>query len=321
MHEKSHSLFLNFLMTALPSTQLLYIIGNGFDLYHRIPSSYTDFGRYVQNCDPHLHALFENYFSFNDNWADFENTLAHLDAGLIIDEASTYLVPYSAENWSDAYHHDYQYEVDRIVSSLSEELKRQFTKWVYGLVIPEHSLCPVPLLDLVLDAKYLTFNYTDTLQKLYGVATTHILHIHNQVTDINSDLVLGHGINPTNIASLNAGADFENQDTRITEANEIIDKYFSRTYKRTNDAISKHQAFFNSLSDVQCICILGHSLSEVDWPYLSLIAENTRLSAPNWIVSYHDKTSIPIMKAAFSHFGVPATKVRYKCITNIHPNT
>jgi hypothetical protein len=61
----------------LPNTQLLYIIGNGFDLHHRIQSSYADFGRYVSNVDSSLYSFFENYFPFDGNWADFENTLAH----------------------------------------------------------------------------------------------------------------------------------------------------------------------------------------------------------------------------------------------------
>lgn len=308
-------------MTMLPNSRLLYIIGNGFDLHHRIPSSYADFGRYVSGFDPSLHRLFENYFSFDGNWADFENTLAHLDVDLILDEASTYLVPYSADDWSDAFHHDYQYEIDRIVSSLSEGLKKRFTEWICRLAIPAPSSCQVPLLDLPWDSRYLTFNYTNTLQKLYGVSPDHITYIHNQAAGLDSDLVLGHGVSPKTIASLNAGADLEDQDTRVTQANECIDDYFSRTYKPTDRVISAHQAFFDSLSDVKRICVLGHSLSEVDWPYFLLIAENTKAYGPHWVTSYHDETNIPLMKEAFSEFGIPAAKITYARITDIHPET
>lgn len=308
-------------MSMLPDTRLLYIIGNGFDLHHRIPSAYADFGRYVSGVDSSLHSLFENYFSFDGNWADFENTLAHLDVDLILDEASTYLVPYSADDWSDAFHHDYQYEIDRIVSSLSKGLKKRFTEWICRLAIPAPSSCQVSLLDLPLHSRYLTFNYTNTLQKLYGVSPDHITYIHNQATGLDSDLVLGHGVSPKTIASLNAGADLEDQDTRVTQANECIDDYFSRTYKPTGRVISAHQAFFNSLSDVKRICVLGHSLSEVDWPYFSLIAENTKAQDPHWVVSYHDETKIPLMNEAFSEFGIPAAKITYAHITDIHQET
>lgn len=300
-------------------TRLLYIIGNGFDLHHRIPSGYADFGRYLSRVDPSLHRLFENYFSFEGNWADFENTLAHLDVDLILDETSNYLVPYSADNWSDALHHDYQYEIDRIVGSLSEGLKKRLTEWIYQLAIPTPSSCLVPLLDLPLDARYLSFNYTNTLQELYGISPDRITYIHNHATSHDSDLVLGHGVNPKAIASLNAGAELQEQDIRVTQANDCIDDYFSRTYKPTDRVISIHRGFFDSLSDIKRICVLGHSLSEVDWPYFSLIAEKTRTPGPYWIASYHDETKIPFMKEAFSKFGVPATSVTYAYITDIKP--
>lgn len=275
----------------------------------------------MSGVDPSLHRLFENYFSFDGNWADFENTLAHLDVDLILDEASASFVPYSADYWSDAFHHDYQYEIDRIVSSLSEKLKRRFTEWICRLTIPSPSSFQIPLLDLPLHALYLTFNYTNTLRKLYDVSSSRITYIHNYAAGPDSDLVLGHGINPKTIASLNARADLEDQDTRVTQANECIDDYFSRTYKPTDRVISAHQDFFDSLSDVKRICVLGHSLSEVDWPYFALIAAKTKASDPHWIASYHDETKIPLMKKAFFEFGLPAVKVTYARITDIHPET
>lgn len=305
-------------MTVVPNSRLLYVIGNGFDLYHQIPSGYADFGRYLSGVDPRLHNLSKKYFSFDGNWADFENTLANLNVDLLLDEASTYCVPYSADDWSDAFHHDYRYEIDLIVSSLSEELKRRFTEWVCRLIIPTPSSCAVPLLDLPLHARYLTFNYTNTLQTLYGVSPDRITHIHNKATGLNSDLVLGHGVNPRTIASLNAGTDLEAQDPRVTHANECIDDYFSRTYKPTDRVISAHQKFFASLSDVKSIRILGHSFSKVDWPYFALIAEKAKASNPDWIYYYHDEANIPLMKKAFLEFGLPAVKVTYVHITAIH---
>ena len=103
-------------------SQVLYVIGNGFDLHHKVRSSYADFGEYVRKVDQDLHRTFEKYFSFEGNWADLENTLANIDVDLIIDEESNALVPYSAKDGRDSYHHDYQYQIDRIVESLSEGL-------------------------------------------------------------------------------------------------------------------------------------------------------------------------------------------------------
>jgi hypothetical protein len=56
----------------------LYIIGNGFDLHHKIKSSYTAFGEYVSAANPSLHETFEAYFSFDGNWVSLEDTLVLL---------------------------------------------------------------------------------------------------------------------------------------------------------------------------------------------------------------------------------------------------
>src|SRR4051794_30455176 len=91
----------------------LYIIGNGFDLHHGLKSRYWNFRAYVVDKDNDLVEKLEEYFGDDALWSDFEETLSYLDTEQIIDECSNYLVSYSAEDWSDAYHHDYQYEVQK----------------------------------------------------------------------------------------------------------------------------------------------------------------------------------------------------------------
>jgi hypothetical protein len=108
-------------------TTTLYIIGNGFDLHHGIPSAYKDFGTFVKPNDPEIYGLIEEYFGIDDGfWSDFEARLAHFDADTLSEYASNFLVSYGADDWTDSYHHDYQYEIDRVVKALSRGLKRQF---------------------------------------------------------------------------------------------------------------------------------------------------------------------------------------------------
>lgn len=298
-------------------TQTLYIIGNGFDLHHEIGSSYPAFGKYVSQVDSVLHDTFEKYFSFEGNWANLEEVLASIDVSSIVDDASNFLISYAAEDWSDAYHHDYQYEVDRIVKSLSEGLKRRFTEWIVGLRIPDPSSCSVPLIVLDRDASYLTFNYTKTLQQLYGVPPENVLHIHGQAISIGSELILGHGVNPASIGSLNKGADLTEQDTRVTEANKMIDQYFSATYKPTSEIISRREPFFHSLAGVRRIYVIGHSLSDVDLPYFEQVVKNTSASCPDWVITFHCESSIPVFKKALSGIGVSPSRVKYVRISEI----
>jgi hypothetical protein len=67
--------------TEIPLTDpnaTLYIIGNGFDIMHGVKSSYYSFrdsmGRHNE-----LRTALELYIRKEDLWADFEESLAHLD--------------------------------------------------------------------------------------------------------------------------------------------------------------------------------------------------------------------------------------------------
>jgi hypothetical protein len=74
--------------------------------------------------------------------------------------------------------------------------------------------------------RFLTFNYTPTLQRLYGVPESNVLHIHGRANLPDSDLIFGHAWNPQERRSLNDRPDIAEIDTRLMEAHDIIDGYF-----------------------------------------------------------------------------------------------
>ena len=60
----------------------LYIIGNGFDLKHKIPSRYSDFALYIANHDITLYEQIERCLkNLNTNglWSNFEAALGTQD--------------------------------------------------------------------------------------------------------------------------------------------------------------------------------------------------------------------------------------------------
>ena len=60
----------------------LYIIGNGFDLKHGIPSRYSDFAKFVNNTDLSFFQRMERFYpnlSNGDLWNNFENALGMPD--------------------------------------------------------------------------------------------------------------------------------------------------------------------------------------------------------------------------------------------------
>lgn len=293
---------------------ILYIVGNGFDLHHDIPSSYAAFGRYLKEVDAETYSQLERYFSVDDDfWWQFEAQLANLDTDSLLDDAAAYLASYGAEDWSDAGHHDYEYELKRVVAAISSTLRLRFSEWVRQLVIPPPTLLIGKLLPLRRDARYLTFNYTETLQRVYGIPDTSVIHIHGAAAHANDQLVLGHGWERTATDSFNHDIDPESADVRVMNGNEIVDRYFTETFKPTARVIKSHQPFFQSLSGIKKIFVMGHSLSSVDLPYLLELCRHLGNGDVQWQVSFHG--SPEEAEAGVNNMGVDVNEVRFASLT------
>ena len=297
----------------MPSNIRLYIIGNGFDLHHGIKSSYSNFKAYLEGKDQDLVENLEAYFDADSLWSDFESTLEHLDTDKIVDECMDYLEPYSSDKWSDAYHHDYQYEVQKRIDVITSQLKERFTEWILQL---STSFDLEELVSLDKEGLYINFNYTNTLQRLYRIPDDQILHIHNKAIDQNSTLILGHSRNPQNSQSL-AELNDEDTDVRVAEGNEILDKYFEDTYKSTGRIISENQRFFQNLTSIREIIVLGHSLSKVDEPYFAEIIRNVDARSVKWTISYYSAKAIENYQETMSRLGIDPDLIEYKKMNEI----
>ncbi|MBO9101291.1 MULTISPECIES: bacteriophage abortive infection AbiH family protein [unclassified Rhizobium] len=289
----------------------LYIIGNGFDLHHGIPSSYRAFGEYLRRSDAKAYDVVEKYFAMDAQfWAEFEDRLASFDSDSLIEDASNFLVGYGAEDWSDAYHHDYQYEIQQAVEAVSTTLRLRFAEWIRQLPVPwtpEFSGQRVPMDP---SAVFLNFNYTPSLQRLYAVPDINVLHIHGSAADPTETLVLGHGWEPVpNLDPYRFEQDPEGADMRVVEGQGIVDDYFRDTFKPTAKVIVKNAAFFAGLSDVDRIVVMGHSVSEVDHPYFEEVIANIDVNLVRWKVSYYG--DLDGLRKRMEALGVPAHLTEY----------
>ncbi len=294
------------LSRAEPGDKLkrLYIIGNGFDLHHGIPSSYKHFATYLRAVDRETSQVIEDYFSRDDFWSDLEAQLAAFDTDTLLDNADAFLVGYGAEDWSDSYHHDYQFEIDRVVGAISETLRARFADWVRQLPIPSAAKAAGQHFQIDPAARYLTFNYTPTLQILYGVPERQVWHIHGAAANIAEALVLGHGWRPAKRETLSFGLDPEAADPRVVAGAQAIDQYFSATFKPTDRILRDNTAWFEALANLDEIWVMGHSLADVDLPYFAAIANRIDLGRVVWRVSYHNDPVGP--RAQLESLGVPA---------------
>ena len=64
---------------------ILYIIGNGFDLYHGLPTSYKDFYEFGKDLLDEIEEFYKLDISSAIPWSDFENALGEFDWKLFRD--------------------------------------------------------------------------------------------------------------------------------------------------------------------------------------------------------------------------------------------
>ncbi len=283
----------------------LYIIGNGFDLHHCINSSYRNFWDWLEIYNPDVYSDFFNIYEDIEGewWSDFENNIASLN----IYEYSTRIAceyqPDLMSEHCDSMWDDAQFEVERQLKTLYANIKDCFHDWIEQLNPPLRSRS----VNLqIKDSAFLSFNYTKTLENLYGVDNRSILHIHGCV-DENEDFVLGHGKTQRAIILMNMGNHVKAQEAMTDEEVEALyddglgglelHEQFALSSamaeveamkKPVDELIQKHAQFFDSLSDVQDVHVYGLSLSEIDIPYLRLIV--SKLPSAQWEFSrYNDK--------------------------------
>ena len=284
----------------------LYIIGNGFDLHHGIASQYRQFAAYLAQSDHTVFRMVEDYFSADEEfWADFEQRLAEFDAHQAID--------YAMQFHSDERHGHFQYECEQIATGLSTGLRERFSEWIRSLRIPARNEVSRPLV-IDQDALFLSFNYTPTLERIYGVSPERILHIHGRATDPADNLILGHGWERSPEDRLNSKAPGPDDDWRIRDGIDHIEGYFAATFKPTFDLIAKYAAFFDGLAHVQDIRVMGHGLSEVDEPYYGAIMDRVGLAATRWTISIYG--DLACRQASFGGYGIAPHLVRYVEMTD-----
>lgn len=283
----------------------LYIVGNGFDLHHEILSGYSDFKEFLWEKNRGLYDLVENYLPVEEDWNELEMALGDIDIDHMIESNSMFLPSYSADDWSDSGHHDFQYEIDKIVNSLSVTLRNQFANWVRQIEIPDATNASNRLSTLDMDGLYLSFNYTSTLTSVYSIPAANILHIHGEAAMRNTDIVLGHAWNPSERKSLNDHPGVEDQDTRVTEAFNILDDYFSATFKPSNKIIQENGAFFAKLRSIEEVFVLGHSLSDVDRSYFEAVVNAINVDTVHWIIACREQDDYMNKQATIATFGVP----------------
>jgi len=279
----------------------LYIIGNGFDLHYGLATSYTDFERYLKTHHIQLLDSLNKYYYIAENdqhlWSKFEESLANLDKDSLLDYLSEYF-----DDTSDRGRNAMGIETETYLNLLTNVLRCEFSKFI--LKAEAKGIDRSKLIQIDIDAKFISFNYTKTLEKNYIIPSSNIFYIHGIASE-KEQITLGHSTDPELFNDEKPEPTpperASNEDLELwyeymsDQHNPIYDdcvsavnKYFLSSFKDTKNIIKENSAYFNDLYKIKEVFIYGHSMSDVDMPYFEKIASTVK-SGCHWCISYYDE--------------------------------
>lgn len=288
----------------------LNIIGNGFDLYHGLPSSYYFFGCFLIKNNPEFYeeigkmynlkyiemigpSIVHDYDYVVEDifWRDFEKHLGEVDEYFIVD---TYEDDLGLEN-------DDPVDIEMNEDMIAERLKQSFVHWVKDTLDQDENYELIArfmdnatnIIEFSRDDYFLQFNYTHTLQQIYNISDERIHYVHGECLGNDDDaLVIGHG-NDYRIQQIKRDVERFDGEYNYTQKsrNEINEyecllRFLKKLRKDVDFCKSMCKLFYNKMGkNLDCINVFGMSLGDVDIPYLKHIRE--RWPNANWRFSYY----------------------------------
>ena len=269
----------------------LNIIGNGFDLYHGLPTSYYFFACYfLKNYEEDYDQLASMYGiskglyshisedltrGIDDKgfWSQFEKSLGYIDSGWV--EGS--LLDDLNLEYSDP---EVTLEIDR--PNLVRNIKEILHSWILNTVDKDeiYEIVKNRLKDNAIQFNeediFVSFNYTHTLEKVYKIED--VFHIHGECCKDNEDeLIIGHG-NDKEISRLQNEIDELEDDALFYQAanNRVQEYSFEKEIleslrKPVSECEAELKRNLSYYKKPYLINVYGCSLGEVDIPYMRLI--------------------------------------------------
>lgn len=256
----------------------LYIIGNGFDLASGIATSYGDFYQWLkENKYDHLIQMMDIFFNNSDQdlWSDIEKILGEYDEDHILE--------FCKPEGDIDYDHPTRYMAsvedapDWLFQPVLDVFIEAFRNWVDNIDITTAT----KIRTLPTESIYLTFNYTETLERVYSIPESNVLHIHGYRL-LNKNYIIGHN----NYRDPNDGYIDDTEMSYIQDTLSKIIESMNSLLKDTTAIIREHQNFFNSLANIERVIVYGLSFNEVDWPYMKEIVRHIGIEK-QWHISQH----------------------------------
>lgn len=260
----------------------IVIIGNGFDRWLGLNTSYSDFRKYYLE---HRDELAKKKYRMeledgsieeftdveliygdplnpgeldDDFWNGFEQSLSHIDAerlNLFFGKEKSGLK-----------------KMNKSIKNAKKILTKAFCGWIQFISIePKESEY-----DFGDNCLFINFNYTDTLHKCMGVKEEFEYHIHGEADDSKS-IIFGHNNHPQEPEELlyRLGGRFRGLY--------YVDNILYQTDKHCADNVQMLIMFLAlhgvMKEEIKDIYVLGHSISPVDLEYFAFLMDATKVES------------------------------------------
>ena len=301
----------------------LFIIGNGFDLSHKLKTSYNDFCKYLENAcngirrytpetatdlygdrtvnyeslSGFILEIIDKFYKY-EKWGDLENELPEIIKKL--QDLQEELDIYEMMNiYKDKIEWErYEYRREEMEDNLAfcvPKIRELINDWIQ--TIDTNSVGRKKKYSKIMSEEdfYLTFNYTDTLEEVYKVKPKNICHIHGIR---GKEIVFGHG---------KEGDLFEEkEDTPLIGC--LLNYIHYELRKEVDNCNEKHWPFFRELEfamkekdilgiggiggigGIKHIYSIGFSYTDVDLKYIREICIRMRDTTDCvWHLTKYDK--------------------------------
>lgn len=285
--------------------EVLYIIGNGFDLWHGLPTKYTDFYAFSSSeLDE-----FEQYFldpSSKPLWYNFEENLGKFNRDEFYDRHN--FIDLSDESFKSSMVYGLEDDITEEANNMVESIGSLFHDWIESIPIEDVEA----KIDFKLTGRFISFNYTSLLQAVYEISDDLVFHIHGSLSKYDN-LIFGHGESMEEKPEL-----YENGDsnrTMFTDAESAAGFPFHALKKPVDDILKRNLEYFRSLNNTEVVIVIGHSLNNIDLPYVKRISDMAPGS--KWIVSQHSEGEGKSHLRQLEKCGVTSNKITLCYIEDI----
>lgn len=306
----------------------LFIIGNGFDIQHNIRTEYYAFRDYIIDNKP-LYKR-ENYSTLGER--------VHADdiSDIFLNDAESILKiidQCAKDDWSDLESALGEHLYGLLLQHISKSPKsndiniNSFIQWANIIISGSYNRILFPLKDLFYlwvvnslksidyssknkdekimnvlkdNALYLSFNYTMTLEEMYGINPNSICHIHGSVNDEFKGVLFGR-------------EDYYSVDIDNAVVNRDLKEIKYRLIKDTTKAYLNNSDFFDKLLNIKDIYTYGFSFSDVDMFYINKISEKIDTTKVTWHLNEFDLVKNPNTNKIINKL----IKLKYNISTNV----